>query len=60
MYSMQRLKLAQQTSVVQVEFFYNISIIKSKNKLFESLKLNISENFNATVLRQGYRMHIEC
>ena len=45
MNSMQRPKLAQQTSVGQVEFFYKISIIKCKNDLFEGLKLNISEKF---------------
>ena len=60
MYSIQRPKLAQQTSVDQDEFFYKFSIIVSKNKSFEDLKLNISENFNATVLKQGYRMHIDC
>ena len=41
MYSMWRLKLAQQTSVDQVEIFYKISIIRYKNKSFEGYKLDI-------------------
>ena len=40
MYSMQRPKLAQQTSVDQVKFFFGISINMSKMKLFEGLKLD--------------------
>ena len=48
MCSMQRPKLAQQTSVDQVEFFYKFSIIVSKNKLFEGLKLNISKKFQCS------------
>ena len=57
MYSKQRLKLAHQTSVDQVEIFHKISIIRNKNKSFEGLKPNILKNFNAAVLKQGYRMH---
>ena len=48
MYSMQRPKLAQQTSVDQVEIFYEISIIRSRNELFEGLKLNIFEKFQCS------------
>ena len=45
------IKLAQQTSVGQVEFFHKISIIRNKNKSFEGLKLNIFEKIQCSITK---------